>query len=75
MSTNPPKKNTDKSSKDFENELDEFFKERSHFRSVHVGDKTKQSCSKHREENEVSMQVSGCCMTGCHDCPWGYQAK
>lgn len=54
-----------------EDELDEFFKDRAHNRAAHVSDKPKDSCSETRAEDDPSM--SGCCMTGCHDCPWGYK--
>ncbi len=53
-----------------ETELDEFFKDRAHARAAHISDKPKGTCSESRAEDDPSM--SGCCMTGCHDCPWGY---
>ncbi len=54
----------------FEDELSEFFKDRAEARAIHVSDKPKDTCSESRAEEDPSM--SGCCMTGCHDCPWGY---
>jgi|GEM_PF-2962102 len=54
----------------FEDELNEFFKDRAEARAMHVSDKPKDNCSKTRAEEDPSM--SGCCMTGCNDCPWGY---
>ncbi len=56
-----------------ETELDEFFKDRAHARAAHISDKPKGTCSESRAEDDPSM--SGCCMTGCHDCPWGYTVK
>lgn len=71
----------------FEHELDEFFKERALFRTQTVADTAKNKVSKERynEDTDQSLfgkspdarrtndgSMSGCCMTGCHDCPWEY---
>lgn len=60
----------------FEQELDEFFKDRAEYRAARFSDKTKSQAGTERcdgEELERSEKGSGCCMTGCHDCPWAYQ--
>ena len=60
----------------FEKELDEFFKERAEFRSTNFSDKSKHKSSCERDEDDKQVfdptQMSGCCMTGCSDCPWLY---
>jgi cytidylate kinase len=62
----------------FEHELDEFFKERALFRTQTVSDSSKNKVSKERCDDEIKHRDkddgsrSGCCMTGCHDCPWDY---
>ncbi|MBT6842448.1 MAG: hypothetical protein HOA17_01460 [Candidatus Melainabacteria bacterium] len=59
----------------FESELDEFFKDRAEFRASQFSDKTKSQAATERtegEELEDASKGSGCCMTGCHDCPWQY---
>ena len=72
----------------FEHELDEFFKERALFRTQTVSDSSKNKVSKERcdemsmssprnEHNKAdgalrAGSMSGCCMTGCYDCPWDY---
>ncbi len=63
-----------KANEDFEKELDAFFKDRAEHRVVSPGDKSKIKSAKERENDEVqqSFNTSGCCMTGCHDCPWDY---
>ena len=68
-----PKENT--SSEQFEKELDEFFQDRAEFRSSNFSDKSKtQSSSERDDKDDVDpTQMSGCCMTGCSDCPWLYK--
>ncbi len=53
-----------------EEELNEFFKDRAEHKAKHVADKPKETCSENRDSDP--SQMSGCCMTGCFDCPWGY---
>ncbi len=74
MSKEADKKNTQADlSNQFEQELDDFFKERAHFRAPHISDKPKANSAKHRCDDDLPLaNMSGCCMTGCHDCPWGY---
>ncbi len=65
-------------SDNFEHELDEFFKERALFRTQTVADTAKSKVAKERSEDEIKHldakegSQSGCCMTGCYDCPWEY---
>ncbi len=66
----PSKEPTSEKLQVLEDELDEFFKDRAQARAIHVSDKPKDTCSEARSEDDPSM--SGCCMTGCHDCPWDY---
>jgi hypothetical protein len=70
---------TKKQSDSFEDELDEFFKERALFRAQALSDSSRtQSGSARNCDDKVfenpnsSTGLSGCCMTGCVDCPWGY---
>jgi hypothetical protein len=70
---------TQEKSDSFEDELDEFFKERALFRAQVISDNPKNLSGSLREEKDCvfdnqgqSAGFSGCCMTGCHDCPWGY---
>ena len=71
---------SDKSASDlFEDELDDFFKDRALERAQTFADKSKVTSSKEREETDTEDKPfssdigSGCCMTGCHDCPWDFR--
>ena len=68
------KENT--SSNQFEKELDEFFQDRAEFRVANFSDKSKTKSSLERKIGDEKVfdptQMSGCCITGCHDCPWDY---
>ncbi|MCE2928040.1 MAG: hypothetical protein LW817_00230 [Candidatus Caenarcaniphilales bacterium] len=72
--------NSHNHSKDeFEKELEEFFKERAQFRAPSPADSSKNKSAKARCDEDASEKFtvpsefgSGCCMTGCHNCPWGY---
>jgi hypothetical protein len=59
----------------FENDLDEFFKERALFRAQAPSDRSKSCSAQQRDDKGVDhfQNMLGCCMTGCHDCPWGYK--
>ncbi len=70
----PPRRQPDDASNEdkaklFEEELNDFFKDRALPRPAHVSDTHKNTCSTNRSETAMS----GCCMTGCPDCPWGYK--
>lgn len=74
--------NLQEKSDNFEDELDEFFKERALFRAQNVCDSSKVSSASLRVEEETIVSfpkreidegMSGCCMTGCFDCPWDYK--
>jgi hypothetical protein len=70
---NPPER-TD--SDQFEKELDDFFKERAEFRSSSFFDQSKSKTLIERDSDlssSDSILMSGCCMTGCYDCPWDYR--
>jgi hypothetical protein len=72
---NPPGR-TD--SDQFEKDLDEFFKDRAEFRSCTFTDSSKSKTSTERTNETVAFdptQMSGCCMTGCYDCPWDYKSS
>ncbi|MDD9898789.1 MAG: hypothetical protein OXU45_07310 [Candidatus Melainabacteria bacterium] len=62
----------------FELELDEFFKDRAEHRANQFSDKSKKASAKERSEKDKAISMddkgSGCCMTGCHDCPWAYNS-
>lgn len=60
-------------SEKFEDELDDFFKSRALLRSASVADQAKNSSAKERDDELTSLTMSGCCMTGCPDCPWNYK--
>ncbi len=68
-----------KESDQFEKELEDFFQDRALFRTASVSDPTKKIVKQTRNEDEKitflqsQQTMSGCCMTGCHDCPWGYR--
>lgn len=73
-----PPENKHNASDEFEHELDDFFKERALFRAHNFSDSSKLNSGSERvcEVNPHDpTQISGCCMTGCHDCPWGYNAN
>jgi hypothetical protein len=61
----------EQSGKSFEQDLDEFFKDRALFRAQTFSDSSKKTVSSERQADEMS----GCCMTGCFDCPWGYEPQ
>lgn len=73
-------KTKSKLSQEFEAELDEYFKERSEFRAVNFADsprlpqfdQVQEEKKAELDPNNHPVQMSGCCMTGCFDCPWGY---
>lgn len=60
------------SSDEFEDELEEYLKERAFVREIGISDSSSSKVSKERQD-ELGLQSSGCCMTGCHDCPWGFR--
>lgn len=66
-----------KFSKSFEDELDEYFHDRLEDRSAKQAKNYEQKQGKEkteiREPSEERLK-SGCCYSGCHDCPWGYKA-
>lgn len=66
---NPEKYSAIKSSEDFDKEMEEFFTMREAERSS--GENT-YKIEKKWDAKESAM-ASGCCMTGCHNCPWGYK--
>ena len=74
----PNKTNSDaiKSSADFDKEMEEFFMMREIERSQKSfsNDKDCYKTEKEWDKKEPSM-ASGCCMTGCPNCPWGYTPK
>jgi hypothetical protein len=69
-----PEENKKTSSDEFQEELEEYLKERAFIREIHISDQASSKSSKEREENP-SLESSGCCMTGCHDCPWGFRIE
>lgn len=75
MSNPPRKKNKDElepaSREMLDAELEEFFADRALERAQHIADKPKNETAKDRDE-DPDPSMSGCCMTGCADCPWGY---
>lgn len=71
-----PQERTD--SDQFEKELDEFFQDRAEFRSSNFADQSKSKTQTERNNDVLTLdptQMSGCCMTGCHDCPWDYRVN
>ncbi len=82
MSEDSNKKPADaiKSSDDFDKEMEEFFTMRAIERSqtVFVTSETSDSDDEtykieKKWDAKESAMASGCCMTGCHNCPWGYK--
>ena len=67
-----------KSSDDFDKEMEEFFTMRAMERSqtIPTEDGASSSGDTYQIEKKWDAKesaMSGCCMTGCHNCPWGYK--
>ncbi len=60
-----------KKSEDFEAEMDQFFKDRS--LSLGLNIEQEKNDNPPKQEGENFKPGSGCCMTECPDCPWGYR--
>ncbi len=56
---------------EFEKELDEYFQTKHCEKTHKITHQSQKNLKCNKEEPSMPLS-SGCCMTGCHNCPWGY---
>lgn len=57
----------EKLANELEKDLEDFFALRATERA------RREDCSEEKRSEKLEDAMSGCCMTGCAGCPWGYE--